>query len=171
MDTAEELPPDEDIEQNEDNVTTPLTPTDNPSTVLEEGTGVDDELDDEANVEGAVQSSVQIAPTGDTNPLGDEYNPMLFIQLGDRVVIDSKKYGRTIGTVYYRSLERISIKPDGVSNSLHDFELEQTDDEELYKEDDGVTAAYVIEKRLFDSFVEQQDFRINQIIDTFNAAG
>jgi len=171
MDNAEELPPDEDIEQNENKVTTPLTPSENPITVLEEGTGVDDEIDDEANVEGAIQSSVQIAPTGDTNPLGDEYNPMLFIQLGDRVVIDSKKYGRTIGTVYYRSLERISIKPDGVSNSLHDFEVEQTDDEELYKEEDGVTAAYVIEKRLFDSFVEQQDFRINQIIDTFNAAG
>ena len=173
MDTAEELPADEleDVEQNESNVTTPLTPSNNPSTILEEGTGVDDELDDEANVEGAIQSSVQIAPTGDTNPLGDEYNPMLFIQLGDRVVIDSKKYGRTIGTVYYRSLERISIKPDGVSNRLHDFELEQTDDEELYKEEDGVTAAYVIEKRSFDSFVEQQDFRINQIIDTFNAAG
>jgi len=171
MDNAEELPPDEDVEQNENNVTTPLTPTDNPTTILEEGTGVNDEIDDEANIEGAIQSSVQIAPTGDTNPLGDEYNPMLFIELGDRVVIDSKKYGRTIGSVYYRSLERISIKPDGVSNSLHDFELEQTDDEELYKEEDGVTAAYVIEKRLFDSFVEQQDFRINQIIDTFNAAG
>ena len=170
MDNAEELHPNEDVEQNENNVTTPLTPSDNP-TILEEGTGVDDEIDDEANVEGAIQSSVQIAPTGDTNPLGDEYNPMLFIQLGDRVVIDSKKYGRTIGSVYYRSLERISIKPDGVSNSLHDFELEQTDDEELYKEADGVTAAYVIEKRLFDSFVEQQDFRINQIIDTFNSAG
>ena len=54
---------------------------------------------------------------------------------------------------------------------LHDFEVEQTDDEELYKEEDGVTAAYVIEKRKFDSFVEQQDFRINQIIDTFNSSG
>ena len=96
MDNAEELPRDEDVEQNESNVTTPLTPAENPITVLEEGTGVDDEIDDEANVEGAIQSSVQIAPTGDTNPLGDEYNPMLFIQLGDRVVIDSKKYGRTI---------------------------------------------------------------------------
>ncbi|MEI6598607.1 MAG: hypothetical protein WCL22_06180, partial [bacterium] len=108
MDNAEELPPVnelDNVEQNESNV----TPTDNPSTILEEGTGVDDEIDDEANVEGSIQSSVQIAPTGDTNPLGDD-NPMLFIQLGDRVVIDSKKYGRTIGTVYYRSLERISIK-------------------------------------------------------------
>ena len=53
MDTAEELPADEleDVEQNESNVTTPLTPSNNPSTILEEGTGIDDELDDEANVE------------------------------------------------------------------------------------------------------------------------
>jgi len=138
----------------------------------EEGEGVDDELDDEAIVEGAAASSVQIAPTGDTNPLGQEVeNPMLFIQLGDRVVYDSKKYGRTIGTVYYRSLERISIKPDGVSNTLVDFELEDNEDEELYKEEYGVTAAYVIEKRKFESFVEQQDFRINQIIDTFDSSG
>ena len=45
---AEELAPDEDMEQNESNITTPLTPAENPSTVLEEGTGVDDEIDDEA---------------------------------------------------------------------------------------------------------------------------
>lgn len=137
------------------------------------GENVDENVDehvniDDVNIEGSVQSAVQIAPTEGTL---DEYDPMLFIQLGDRVVIDSKKYGRTIGTVYYRSLDLISVKPDGVSNTLHYFEVEQTDDEEVYSEDDGVIAAYVIEKRRFDGFVEQQDFRINQIIDTFNASG
>jgi hypothetical protein len=176
MDTSEMLPPvDElaDVEGNEENVTLTTAPETGAQDgiVLEEGTGVDDELDDEADIEGSFQSSVQVAPTGDTNPLGDEENPMLFIQLGDRVVIDSKKYGRTIGQVYYRSLELISVKPDGVSNTLHNFEIEQTDDEELYNEEDGVTAAYVIEKRMFESFVEQQDFRINQIIDTFDSNG
>lgn len=125
---------------------------------------------DEVNEEGSISSSVQIAPTG-ASSLGDEDDPMLFIELGDRVVVDSTKYGRTIGMVYYRSLDMIRVKPDGVSNTLHTFELEQTDDEELYKEDDGVKAAYVIEKRKFESFVEQQDFRINQLIDTFDAAG
>ena len=169
---AEESSPSEDIDQS-DRLDRPDRPDIvDESAVTAAATITEDTFvaEDAAPIN-TIQSSVQIAPTGDTNPLGDEYNPMLFIQLGDRVVIDSKKYGRTIGSVYYRSLERISIKPDGVSNSLHDFELEQTDDEELYKEEDGVTAAYVIEKRMFDSFVEQQDFRINQIIDTFNAAG
>jgi len=130
---------------------------------------------DEVNEEGSISSSVQIAPTAANSSLGDEDDPMLFIELGDRVVFDSTTYGRTIGTIYYRSLDRIRIKPDGVSNTLHTFELEQTDDEELYKEnDDGtpiVKAAYVIEKRKFESFVEQQDFRINQLIDTFDVDG
>ena len=176
MDNPDKLPPLEELEgaeENEENITLTTAPAtaDPVGVVLEEGTGVDDELNDEADIEGAVQSSVQVAPTGDTNPIGNEENPMLFIQLGDRVVIDSKKYGRTIGSVYYRSLELISVKPDGVSNTLHDFEIEQTDEEELYKEDDGVTEAYVIEKRKFESFVEQQDFRINQIIDTFDSSG
>jgi hypothetical protein len=175
MENSNSLPVNEldDVEQNEEDTTLTTAPATAASdgVVLEEGTGVNDELDDEADIEGSIQSPVQIAPTGDTNPIGDEFDPMLFIQLGDRVVIDSKKYGRTIGTVYYRSLELISVKPDGVSNTLHDFELEQTDEEELYKEEDGVVAAYVIEKRKFDSFVEQQDFRINQIIDTFDSSG
>jgi hypothetical protein len=176
MENSNEIPPTNElagVEKDEENITVTTAPaTAAPvGAILEEGTGVDDELDDEADVEGAIESSVQVAPTGETNPIGEEENPMLFIQLGDRVVIDSKKYGRTIGTVYYRSLELISVKPDGVSNRLHDFEVEQTDDEELYKEEDGVTAAYVIEKRKFESFVEQQDFRINQIIDTFSSSG
>ena len=114
-------------------------------------------------------SSVQIAPTGEDYL--NEDNLMLFIQLGDRVVIDSKKYGRTSGMVYYRSLEMIRIKPDGVSNMLHSFEVEQVDGEEIYKEEDGVTSAVIIEKRIYDSFVEQQDFRIGQTIDTFDHDG
>jgi hypothetical protein len=176
MDNPESFPPIDElspVEQNEENVTLGTAPATaaQVGVVFEEGTGVGDEIDDEADIEGSIQSSVQVAPTGDTSAIGDEENPMLFIQLGDRVVIDSKKYGRTIGTVYYRSLDLIRVKPDGVSNTLHDFELEQTDDEELYKEEDGVIAAYVIEKRKFDSFVEQQDLRINQILDTFDSSG
>lgn len=176
METSERLPLVDElagVEENEENImlgTAPATAA-QVGVVLEEGTGVDDELDDEANVEGSLQSPVQVAPTVDTNPLGEEDNPLLFIQLGDRVVYDSKKYGRTIGQVYYRSNELISVKPDGVSNTLHNFELEDNEEEEIYTEDSGVVAAYVIEKRKFESFVEQQDFRINQIIDTFDSEG
>jgi hypothetical protein len=113
-------------------------------------------------------STVEVAPTDVSAALETEFDPMLFVQLGDRIVIDSEKYGRTVGTVYYRSLENIHIKPDGVSNMLHTFEIEQTEEEEIYKEDYGVTAIYIIEKRSFGAFVELQNFKIDQIIDTFS---
>jgi hypothetical protein len=171
MASSEELPPVDElegVEQNEENIGIGTAPV---GVVLEEGAAVDDEIDDEANDEGAVQSSVQIAPTGNANPIADDDEAMLIIQLGDRVVIDSKKYGRTIGTVYYRSLELISVKPDGVSNMLHDFPVEDTEEAEVFNEEEGVTSTYIIKKRKFESFVEQQDFRVNQIIDTFNSSG
>ena len=66
-----------------------------------------------------VSESIQIAPT--VSELGEEDSPNLFIQLGDDVIIESTTYGRTIGTVYYRSLEMIHVKPDGVSNDVHRF--------------------------------------------------
>ena len=111
--------------------------------------------------------SVQIAPTNSS--IGQEDSPNLFIQLGDDVIVESETYGRTIGTVYYRSLEMIHVKPDGVSNDVHRFEVTQTDDgEEHFNESDGVSAVYIIKKRELESFVEQQDIRVNQIIDTFD---
>ena len=106
MNTSEIVPPInelENVEGNEENLTVTTTPetTASNSTIIEDTNIINDELDNEGDVEGDVEGSfespIQIAPTGDTNPLGDESNPMLFIQLGDRVVYDSKKHGRTIG--------------------------------------------------------------------------
>lgn len=113
-------------------------------------------------------SGVEVAPTDTSADLENEFNPMLFVQLGDRIWIESTQYGRTVGTVYYRSLEQIHVKPDGVSNLLHIFEIEQTDDEEIYNEKHGVTVIYVIEKRKYGSFVELENFKIDQTIDTYS---
>ena len=99
------------------------------------------------------------------------YDPMFFIQLGDEVLIDSLTYGRTIGTVYYRSQDRISVKPVGVSNMLHTFDIHDEDGEGVYDEKDGVSAIYIVKKHVVESFVEQQDFRVSQQIDTFDANG
>ena len=126
-----------------------------------------DVLPNTAEVNGS--ESIQIAPTEDTNRLGKEEDPMLFIELGDRIVIDAKQDGRTTGTVYYRDGELIRVKPDGVSNRLRDFVVNNEGDQETYEEE--IIAAYVIEKRKFDSFVEQQDFHVGQLIDTFTAEG
>ena len=115
-----------------------------------------------------VSSGVQVAPTEVSVVLENEFDIMRFVQLGDRVYIESTEYGKTIGNVYYRSLEEIHVKPDGVSNMLHLFELEQTDDEELYNEKHGVSVIYIIEKRNYGTFVELENFKIGQTIDTYS---
>jgi hypothetical protein len=113
-------------------------------------------------------SSVQISsPTG---PASEEEDPMAFImELGDYVVIETSTYGRIEGTVYYRSLERISIKPTGVSHYLHHFKVEQTDEGEMYDDVDGVIDTFIIDKRKQTTFVEQQNFRVGQMVDTFTS--
>jgi hypothetical protein len=113
-------------------------------------------------------SAVQIAPTDGL--LMEANDPMMYMELGDNVIIDSI-YGRTRGRVYYRSLEMISIKPYDMPNMLQRFEINDIDGEDVYNESDGVTATYVIEKRIYESFVEQQDFRVGQLVDTFNIGG
>lgn len=131
-------------------------------------------LEAEQDIGAEVQSSVQIAPTGAVMEAAaeamEEPDLSLFIQLGDHLVIQSK-YGQTVGTVYYRSEELIRIKPDGVSNRLYDFPITRTEEEELFDEDDQVTGVFIAEKRKTDAFVAQQDFRVGQIIDTYDASG
>ena len=95
---------------------------------------------------------------------------MMFIQLGDRILIDCQ-YGKVVGTVYYRSLELIRVRPDGVSNTLYHFNMEQTDEGESFAEEDQVTTAHIIEKRKKEAFVDQQDFRVNQEVATFDKEG
>jgi hypothetical protein len=91
------------------------------------------------------------------------------IELGDYVVIDSTAYGRITGTVVYRSLERISIQPAGISNYIQHLTVHQADSEgETFDEKDGVQAVYIIEKRTATTFVEQHNLRVGQTIDTFD---
>jgi len=123
--------------------------------------------EEEVAVEMVRPSSIQISSPTDAN----EEDPMAFIiELGDYVVIETSTYGRIEGTVYYRSLERISIKPAGVSHYLHHFNnIEQTDEGELYDAADGVIDTFIIDKRKQSTFVEQQNFRVDQMVDTFNS--
>ena len=104
-----------------------------------------------------------------TSLLDDPYANV--IELGDRIYIDSERYGRITGTVYYRDGEFISIKPDGISNTVFTFEVTQTDTAEEYNEEDGIKEISILKKRLTDSFIEQNDIRVDQIIDTFDASG
>jgi len=129
-----------------------------------------DELQEVEDVGIQSSESVKIASTEE---VAEPNDPFLIIQLGDRVIIQSTRYGETTGTVYYRSGERISVKPDGVSNTLHNFEVDNTDEEagETFAEEDGVTSIGIGEKRESPSFVVQQDFRVGYIIVTYDIDG
>jgi DNA recombination protein RmuC len=78
------------VNVNEENVSIADAPATSAQIAVleEEGVGEDDEIDDEAIIEGAAESSVQIAPTDNLNPsLQDDNEPPM---LGDHIVIDSK---------------------------------------------------------------------------------
>lgn len=134
----------------------------------EEGVGEEDEVDEIPVVEGAVVSGVQVVSSDNLNPdLQRNDDPALGIQLGDQVIIDSEMYKRTEGVVYYNGPDTMSIKPVGVENMVRMFDMTEDGFDEKY----GVRDVYIIEKRTFDSFVEQQDLRVQQIIDTFDKNG
>jgi hypothetical protein len=101
----------------------------------------------------------------------DEYDPDSVLELGDRVIIDSKKYGRTVGTIYYRSGDLIRIMPDGAQNILYDFERIFTDDEDRFADELGVTDTFILEKRKYNSFVELNDIRVGQTIESITKSG
>ena len=151
-----------------------------PSTVVENESNVEEgeaeELEENVenegvNVDGSIASSIQVASTEPSVELEDEYDDELVMELGDEVVIDSKQHARTIGTIYYRDFDIIRVKPYGSTNTVIDFELEQDEDGEDFKESEGVTFSAIKQKRTQAAFVEQQDFRVDHMIHTYSADG
>ena len=122
----------------------------------------DEDEDEEEEEDEEVQSGVQISSSEDNAPN--------VIELGDHLQIDYKK-GRLIGIVYYRDGDHIAIKPDGISNILYEFNVTQTETEEEFDEEDGITEIGYIKKRLVDSFIEQNGLQVDHIIHTFDKEG
>ncbi len=90
------------------------------------------------------------------------------IELGDRVRIETANYGVLEGRVYYRHpTDLIRVMPDGVSNRVFDFPL----DDGEFTEDIGVSSATILEKHRIEGFAAQQDLRPGLLMDTFDADG
>lgn len=151
----------------------PSTSVENESNVEEgEAEELEEDVKNEGiDVDGGISSPVQVASIASSVELEDEYDDELVMELGDEVVIDSKQHARTIGTIYYRDFDIIRVKPYGSTNTVIDFELEQDDDGEDFKESEGVTFSAIKQKRTQAAFVEQQDFRVKQTIHTYSADG
>ena len=92
----------------------------------------------------------------------------LVLELGDRVVIKSDRYGEVVGTIYYRSGDLIRVLPDGLSNTLINFP--RTEDDEFDPEL-GVTESIILKKHIHDEFIKQQDFRVGQRVQGIDEKG
>jgi len=127
-----------------------------------------EELEENANAEVVVDEKAESNTNASPTQLFNGFNINLFVQLGDTIRIKSNKYrsvGNNInGIVYYRSHELLRVKPFGLS-ILYDFTFKDDDAEEIYDDEYGVSEVNIIEKRGYGSFVEQQNFSINQTIE------
>ncbi len=86
------------------------------------------------------------------------------VELGDQVEITSERYGETKGQVYYRDEALLRVMPQGVSDMVYDFPIE----EGKIESDLGVTEVKV-QKAQLKTFVEQQNIRLGQLVETFTA--
>lgn len=126
------------------------------------------EADMEPVVEPVIAPTAE-KPVAEEQPVAAEPIDLMTVpELGDRIVIDSERYGRTVGRIYFRSADLIRILPDGVSDRLYDFSRTP---EDQFTEDLGVSASYIVVKRQFPQFVKQQDLRAGQTIQALTSQG
>jgi len=88
------------------------------------------------------------------------------INLGDRILIESRKYKTTLGKIYYVDESIIRVLPDGVSDRLYDFPLNNGE----FAPELGVTSIE-FEEGPRTSFVGLIGLRANSKIDSFSANG
>lgn len=129
------------------------------------------EASDDSTADNIVKPEM-IEPTVDVNnDSGETVDPYLIIELGDIVIIESTKYGRVTGKIYYRDTELIRIMPSGLSDRLYDFPRIFNDDDDKFADDLGVTNSYIIEKGRFNSFTEQHDILPGNRFETLTKNG
>lgn len=89
------------------------------------------------------------------------------IILGDRFKLETRRYGETIGKVYYVDENLISIMPDGVSNLLHYFPLVETEEGRVFDPELGFISITQVGNGPNVGFAELNGFQEGQMIDTF----
>lgn len=87
--------------------------------------------------------------------------------LGDRFKLETRRYGETIGKVYYVDENLISIMPDGVSNLLHYFPLVETEEGRVFDPELGFISITQVGNGPNVGFAELNGFQEGQVIDTF----
>jgi hypothetical protein len=89
------------------------------------------------------------------------------IILGDRFKLETRRYGETIGKVYYIDESLMSVMPDGVSNLLHYFPLVDSEEGRVFDPELGFISITQVGNGPNVGFAELNGFQEGQMIDTF----
>ena len=130
------------------------------------------EEDQEGQEQGEEQEQEDIEEYVDEDAVvsieNETYDREKVLELGDRILIDSKEYGRVWGLVYYRDNTLLRLKPDSAGNILYDFPRRYDPEERIdeFEESLGVEASYILKKRKpeYPDFVRQQDIQVGQTL-------
>lgn len=89
-------------------------------------------------------------------------------QLGDRIYITATgPLDGLRGRIYYLDENLIRILPDGTFHRLEDITIADGDFDPAL----GITGAYVLKKRVSDTFVVQHDFQVGHLAETIKESG
>jgi len=108
-----------------------------------------------------------------TNQLLSSEEDVQELFIGDRIGINTKKYGEITGRIYYFTEDLIRIMPDGASDILYDFPIINGEFDsalELIADADGNEISFY-EKGPRVGFVELRGFRVGQILEAINVEG
>jgi hypothetical protein len=128
-------------------------------------------MSDQSNPDPVVEEAIEVEDIEEAST--EAYDRHQVLELGDRAIIDSERYGVVWGTIYYRSNDMLRLRPDGAGNILYEFPRLYTEDEDAFVADLGVKESYILLKRNKDrtDFVQQQDFRVGLLVDGIDKEG
>ena len=89
------------------------------------------------------------------------------IELGDRIRIFGGKYDKTIGRVIYRTNNELHLIPDGMTNMIIEFNL----DEDGFDPETEVESVEILSKRKKNALVDILDLNVDQNLETFDING
>ena len=118
-----------------------------------------------AEVKDVLKESINLPPAENYGVVSEDEGPV--IELGDRIRILGGTYDGTKGRIVLRTENEIHLMPDGVTNTVITFNI----DEDGFDSDYGIESIEILQKRKKTSLVDILDLAQGQILETFNPDG
>uniref|UniRef100_A0A6C0HE11 Uncharacterized protein n=1 Tax=viral metagenome TaxID=1070528 RepID=A0A6C0HE11_9ZZZZ len=129
------------------------------------------EQENSQNKQGMIQEKEQ---EQEQEPQKEEENDNESLYLGDRISINTTKYGKVTGTIYYVNNDLLKILPDGVSDRLYNFPLQDGEfdpDLGILSDSNGEPDIILLTKGHQLGFIDTHSFRVGQVLDGIDNTG